>query len=110
MKNVYSFKQVLGGRINFIYIIITHIIVEFCSSDLEGLEHRLVRQRGSCTFSLHYFHENVIPSGCRIKFKSSNYVESSIIRKAELAIVNKRIRQCNKNIDKLKEEIVKCKN
>ena len=75
----------------------------------EGLEHRFVKHRGAHVFNLWFLSEKVIPSGCRIKFKSNNFVESSITRKAVLALINNRIRQCYKKISKLREGITGCK-
>ena len=53
--------------------------------------------------------EKVIPSGCKIKFKSNNFAESNIIRRTKPALIKNRIRQCSKKCSKLREEIRECK-
>ena len=50
---------------------------------LEGLEHKLVKHRGAQVFNLQCLHEEVIPTGCKIKFKCYNFAKSNIIRRAE---------------------------
>ena len=50
--------------------------------ELEGLKHKLVKQRDTCIFNLQCLHEEVIPSGYRMKSKSNNIAETNIIRRA----------------------------
>ena len=63
----------------------------------------------SINFNLRCLHEKVIPSGYKINFKSNNPAESYTIRKAGLVLINNRIKQSNKKISKLWEEITQCK-
>ena len=77
--------------------------------NLEGLGDTLVKHRGAHIFNLQCLHEKVIPSACKIKLKNNNFAESNIIKRAELALINNRIRQCNKKSSKLRQEITECK-
>ena len=54
--------------------------------------------------------EKVIPSGCRIKFKSKNNFERNIIRNAEQQLVYNRIRDYQNKIEHLGNEIKVRKN
>ena len=65
----------------------------------------MVKHRGAHIFNPQCLQEKVIPSGGKINFKSSNFAESNIIRRAELALVGNIIRQCNKRTPKHREEI-----
>ena len=51
---------------------------------IEKLEFTVAKDRAARTFNLSCLQEKVIPSGCRIKFKSKKNIERNIIRKAEL--------------------------
>ena len=54
--------------------------------------------------------EKVIPSGCKIKFKSKNNFKRNIIKYTELQLVNNRIRDYHNKIEHLSNEMKVRKN
>ena len=73
---------------------------------IEKLEFRLAKDRTTRTFNLRCLQEKVIPSGCRIKFISKNNFAWNIIRKAELQLVNNRVRDYHNKIKHLGNDFI----
>ena len=76
----------------------------------EGKEHKLTRYKCHLHFNLRCLSQNVVPKGVKLNINQfSTFQERKIICKTHRSILNSRVRQCNKIIDKLQSQISKIK-
>ena len=72
---------------------------------LEGLKHNWSNIDMPIYLTFDSFIKVSFPVAAKIKYKSNCFDEFNIMRRAELALVNNRIGQCNQKISKPREEI-----
>ena len=76
----------------------------------EGKEHKLARHKCHLHFNLRCLSQDIVPKGVKLNIKQfSTFQERRIICKTHRSILNSRVRQCNKIIDKLQSQIGKIK-
>ena len=76
----------------------------------EGKEQKLARHKYHLHFNLRCLSQNIVPKGVKLIIKQfSTFEERKIICKTHRSILNSRVRQCNKTIDKLQSQISKIK-
>ena len=76
----------------------------------DGKEHKLTRHKYHLHFNLRCLSQNIVPKGVKLNIKQfSTFQERKIICKTHRSILNSRVRQCNKIIDKLQSQISKIK-
>ena len=76
----------------------------------EGKEHKLAGHKCHLHFNLRCLSQNIVPKGVKLNIKQfSTFQERRIICKTHRSILNSRVRQCNRIINKLQSHINKIK-
>ena len=72
----------------------------------EGKEHKLTRYKCNLHFNLRCLSQNILPKGIKLNLKQfQSFHEKQIICKTHRSILNSHVRDCNKIVNRLKDQI-----